>query len=283
MPLTSPRFASNPRIQAAARNAPAMGLGESGQPVQILQQALIDLGFPLPVSVRRTGTPDGIYGGETQAAVAEFQRRNRLSVDGIAGQQTFGKLDQLLRSPAAPPPPAPSSIPYLVPGMKTVLAQPSPMGCWATVYCMMRSWRDQVSIPIRDCVLRVGQRWADYYDASFATPPQGLPSTEFGPFLLAARMTHEPMMNITIEEWGWKLREHGLLWIGASVTTNPNTGLHSRILEGIRGDGQATGTYMKIIDPAGGRQYEEQFAVFLAKYESGFLSVSGDYFQIRHF
>jgi len=157
------------------------------------------------------------------------------------------------------------------------------MGCWATVYTMMKSWKDQASYPIRDAVGAVGIKWRDYYDASFATPPQGLPSSEFGPFLVAARMSHEPMMNLTIEGWVSLLRRHGLLWIGASVTINPNTGLHSRILEGMAGDGTPNGTTMNMIDPDGGRQYVEPFMVFLAKYESGILSVGGEYFQIRHF
>jgi len=148
---------------------------------------------------------------------------------------------------------------------------------------MMKSWKDQASYPIRDAVGAVGVKWRDYYDASFAAPPQGLPSSEFGPFLVAARMSHEPMMNLTIEGWVSLLRRHGLLWIGASVTINPNTGLHSRILEGMAGDGTPSGTTMKMIDPDGGRQYVEPFMVFLAKYESGILSVGGEYFQIRHF
>jgi hypothetical protein len=148
---------------------------------------------------------------------------------------------------------------------------------------MMRSWRDQTSYPIRDAVLQVGQKWADYYDKSYPPANQGLPPHEFGPFLQQARMSHEPMMNLPIEEWARLLRRHGLLWIGASATINANTGLHSRILEGIIGDGSAAGTLMKIIDPAGGRQYTESFAIFVAKYEAGIMSVGGQYFQIRHF
>lgn len=79
------------------------------------------------------------------------------------------------------------------------------------------------------------------------------------------------------------LRQHGLLWMRASVTVNPNTGLHSRMLEGITGSGQPATTSMKIIDPDGSKQYSENFLVFLAKYESGIRTAKGDYFQIRHF
>lgn len=282
MSLKSPRFSGNARLQKAAQNAPPIKYYEQGPAVAILQQAFIDLGFPMPGSTK-SGKPDGIFGQETLKAVRAFQTKHALSVDGVVGNQTMTKLDALL--PAAGPvgPPPPANITYSVPGVKTVLAQPSPMSCWATVYCMMRSWKDQYSYQTRDAVLKVGKKWADYYDKSFPPTVQGLPSNEFGPFLQAARMQHQPMANLPIEGWAQLLRQHGLLWIGASVTINPNTGLHSRILEGISGDGQPQSTLMKIIDPDRGKQYTETFMVFLAKYESGIRTVAGDYFQIRHF
>lgn len=282
MALKSPRFSGNLRLQKASENMPPIKYLEQGQAVAILQQAFIDLGFPMPGSTK-LGKPDGIFGQETLKTVRAFQTKHGLSVDGVIGRQTMTKLDVLLPT-AGPPKPTPSAnISYIVPGVKTVIAQPSPMSCWATVYCMMRSWKDQISYPIRDAVLKVGQKWADFYDKSYPPTTQGLPSSQFGPFLQAANMRHQPMANLPIEEWARLLRQHGLLWIGASVTINPNTGLHSRILEGIAGDGKPQSTSMKIIDPDGGKQYAESFMVFLAKYESGIRSVSGEYFQIRHF
>jgi hypothetical protein len=282
MALKSPRFSGNVRLQKASENNPPVRYLEQGQAVAVLQQAFIDLGFAMPASTK-TGNPDGIFGQETLKIVRAFQTKHGLSPDGVVGKQTMTKLDTLLPT-AGPVKPTPASgVPYMVPGIKTVVAQPSPMSCWATVYCMMRSWKDQMSYPIRDAVLKVGQKWADHYDKSFPPTVKGLPSSEFGPFLRAANMTHQPMMNLPIEEWARLLRRHGLLWIGASVTINPNTGLHSRILEGMTGDGQPNSTSMKIIDPDGGKQYSEPFMTFLAKYESGIRSVSGEYFQIRHF
>lgn len=56
--------------------------GSSGDDVKKLQEAL---GF--------TGSDvDGIYGQKTQAAVKDYQKSNGLTVDGIAGEQTLGKL-----------------------------------------------------------------------------------------------------------------------------------------------------------------------------------------------
>jgi hypothetical protein len=125
-------------------------------------------------------------------------------------------------------------------------------------------------------VATVGASYATMFDANQALPP-----SEFIPFLRAARMSHEPMINLTIEGWEQKLRTHGLLWVGTMNTDY--SGRHSRVIEGMSGNGQPNGTIMKIIDPDGGRRYDETFQVFLRKYETAFTAHSDTYFQIRHY
>ena len=39
-----------------------------------------------------SGGIDGDYGGSTAAAVKEFQRRNGLTADGVAGEKTLSKI-----------------------------------------------------------------------------------------------------------------------------------------------------------------------------------------------
>lgn len=107
MALKSPRFTSNTRLQQASENKPSLRAVESGEGVRLLQQALIDLGFPMPRSTRKFGSPDGIFGEETAARVREFQGKHGLSIDGVAGRQTMTKLDQLLPLVAPPLPPLP--------------------------------------------------------------------------------------------------------------------------------------------------------------------------------
>lgn len=109
MALTSPLFASNARLQAAARNAPPMRLREPNQDaVRKLQEALNKLGYPMPRSKRADGF-DGVYGQETYATVARFQREKGLSPDGEAGRDTLTRLDALVRAGGgAPPSPAPA-------------------------------------------------------------------------------------------------------------------------------------------------------------------------------
>lgn len=95
MTFRSTAFQSVPRLHSAARNHPPLRAGERSDAVIVLQGALIDLGFRMPRSVDRDGTPDGIYGRETVEAVQAFQRQRGLSVDGSAGRQTLTRLDEV--------------------------------------------------------------------------------------------------------------------------------------------------------------------------------------------
>ena len=105
--LKSPRFAGNIRLENAFDNNPPMQNGEpSGEPVKIVQQALIDDGFSMPVTTKRLGEPDGIFGSETFKTVQAFQRKYGLLehgvADGVIGRHTMGKLDELYAH--VPPP-----------------------------------------------------------------------------------------------------------------------------------------------------------------------------------
>ena len=70
--------------------------GSKGEEVKKLQTSLINAGY----SVGSAGA-DGIYGNDTANAVKQYQKANGLSVDGIAGDQTLGKLYGSTASPAA--------------------------------------------------------------------------------------------------------------------------------------------------------------------------------------
>ena len=86
MALTSPRFTGNGRLQTTSSNDPAMNWGEVGTGVQLVQQALTDLGFPLLL--------DGIFGDNTKSQVVAFQRRNNLIADGVVGKVTLTNLNE---------------------------------------------------------------------------------------------------------------------------------------------------------------------------------------------
>lgn len=61
--------------------------GSKGESVRKMQQSLINAGY----DVGSSGA-DGNYGPATESAVRRYQKDNGLSVDGIAGNNTLGKL-----------------------------------------------------------------------------------------------------------------------------------------------------------------------------------------------
>lgn len=69
----------------------ALKLGSKGDGVKGLQADLMRLGYVF------AGGVDGSFGYGTESAVKEFQKREGLVVDGIAGPLTLGKLDSKIR------------------------------------------------------------------------------------------------------------------------------------------------------------------------------------------
>lgn len=91
------RFSSEPDLVKASSNSPPLRQGAGGEGVRALQMALIDLGFPMPISTNNgQSLPDGIFGSETAKTVVAFQKANNLAPDGVVGQNTMKKLDSLI-------------------------------------------------------------------------------------------------------------------------------------------------------------------------------------------
>ncbi len=59
--------------------------GSSGEDVKKLQKELNKYGYKLDV--------DGQFGSKTQSAVKDYQKKNKLAVDGIVGENTWGSLN----------------------------------------------------------------------------------------------------------------------------------------------------------------------------------------------
>ncbi|SCX87794.1 papain-like cysteine protease family protein [Nitrosospira sp. Nsp13] len=168
---------------------------------------------------------------------------------------------------------------YQVPGIIEVLPQPTPNACWATAFTMMKAWKAQASYDIAKAVATAGPKYSEYF-----AKDTGLPAIEFGAFLSAAGVSHQAQINLSVQGWVNQLKDHGLTWVGTMNSVSPPAGLHSRIVEGMEGDGSASGTLMKIIDPDGGKRYLETFTSFVRKYEDAFNTSHDDqYFQIRFF
>ena len=73
-------------ITPTASTIPMLKQGMNGELVKAMQERLILLGF-LP-----DGKADGEYGRDTKQAVADFQKRNGLDSDGVAGEKTLALL-----------------------------------------------------------------------------------------------------------------------------------------------------------------------------------------------
>ena len=96
MPLTNPRFAGDPVLEACLAGAHRMMKPESGPAVAKVQQALIDLDYPLPL-----GGADGSFGEETGAAVSAYKIAHGLfPSDPVVGSGTMAALDT---DPGYPP------------------------------------------------------------------------------------------------------------------------------------------------------------------------------------
>lgn len=80
-PPSQPEPSINPTVQAE-QSAPVLRVGAKGANVNALQMALASKGF-----LRKTEI-DGIFGNRTRLAVIDFQKKNKLTADGIVGAQT---------------------------------------------------------------------------------------------------------------------------------------------------------------------------------------------------
>jgi putative peptidoglycan binding protein len=90
-PKTQPQPAAAPTARPAIVVSPATMLraGDHGPAVRTLQRALRRLGFAV-------GSPDGVFGPKTEAAVIAFQRAHGLSADGLVGAKTARALNRAL-------------------------------------------------------------------------------------------------------------------------------------------------------------------------------------------
>lgn len=80
-----PRFSDAFAETELAEEAITLKQGSSGSYVKQVQQKLKNWGY-------YTGAVDGVFGAKTKAAVIAFQKKNKLTADGIVGAKTFAAL-----------------------------------------------------------------------------------------------------------------------------------------------------------------------------------------------
>ena len=74
-----------PAFNAMAYQDTTLRPGMKDDRVKVMQEALIALGY-------LGGTPDGIFGTNTENAIRKFQRANHMEADGLAGLRTLELL-----------------------------------------------------------------------------------------------------------------------------------------------------------------------------------------------
>lgn len=79
-----PRAADGKFTNSGAGGSNSMGRGAGGGQVRTLQAKLNELGYNL--------AEDGKLGPKTEAAIRDYQRKNGLKVDGLAGIETLGAM-----------------------------------------------------------------------------------------------------------------------------------------------------------------------------------------------
>ncbi|MEA5571950.1 peptidoglycan-binding protein [Calothrix sp. UHCC 0171] len=78
----------NRTSQGSTSSRPMLSIGSTGDAVRNLQSAL-------KASGDYTGQVDGSFGSNTETAVKKFQSRVDLVADGIVGERTWNKVDQI--------------------------------------------------------------------------------------------------------------------------------------------------------------------------------------------
>lgn len=96
--LGSVEMGGDAALAQVAGGARSLALGARGDDVKTVQTTLQKLGYS-------PGTPDGIFGRNTERAIAEFQRNAGLATTGVVDAQTLAALDHAAQVGAKKPAP----------------------------------------------------------------------------------------------------------------------------------------------------------------------------------
>ncbi len=169
------------------------------------------------------------------------------------------------------------SISFDVQGDIPVIAQPSSMACWATVTTMDMSWKNQQCFSIETAMDSLGSDFRKIFDDNTGLAPDRIQDLANATGMQVEYQRCESPQSIL-----QMLQNYGPVIIVDDEDPTAGFAVHARIIQGIYGDGDATNTYLKIIDPAGGKTYNELFQDFTAKYEA-MADASGWNLQIMHY
>lgn len=198
--------------------------------------SLVDIGASLPATGRSHRDRKPILGG--RGPITEVER------DGL--RQAANESDA-------------SAVVELSPIM-----QWTPMGCWATVYAMMKSWCDGRDWSVRDAIEDLGEKYVTYL-----VEDSGLPGGSETAFVQDAKMVAEPPANYMLWSYADMLRRYGPLW----VTMGDGLTSHAVVLVGVYGDSLDNtleayqASIFEVIDPEEGAYSRMSGLEFARKFE----------------
>ena len=143
------------------------------------------------------------------------------------------------------------------------IAQSMSMSCWTAAAAMLLSWKNGIAYT----ELQIAQQAGPGFENDF-TSNRGLTGPEVGSFATALALVAEPPQNWTVDGYAALLSSHGPLWVGSVITDANSIYKHVRVLTGIIGDGTFDGTIALILDPDGGRSYQESLSAFATELEN---------------
>jgi hypothetical protein len=154
---------------------------------------------------------------------------------------------------------------YTVPNENKIkrLNQPSDNTCWATVATMMYMWKKQREIGIGEMLNGLpNPAFITYFNNN-----ETINSKRKTEFLNSVFLKFEYPSSFLPSYLESKLRAYGPLWVTTKEGSNDDFSVHARICIGILGDGTVEGTFVKLIDPDGGKDTTENFDSFIREYE----------------
>ena len=170
-----------------------------------------------------------------------------------------------------------NSVSFDVEGDVPAVAQPKSMACWATVTTMNMSWKNQQSYSIESAMDSLGSDFRKIFDDNTGLAPNRVQDLSD-----ATGMKVEYQACETPDSILRLLQNYGPLVVIDDEDQSPAFAVHARVIRGIYGDGDVANTYLKIIDPDGGKTYDESFQNFTSKYEA-MADAKGWNLQMMHY
>lgn len=142
-------------------------------------------------------------------------------------------------------------------------AQTKDMSCWLAAAVTMLQWKN--GIPLSE--LNVAKMAGSNYVIAFQQDT-GLNGDEFREFASALGLAVEEPQNFSPAGYNDLLAAHGPLWVASRLDKgSSNSRRHIRVLRGTSGDGSFDGTTAFVLDPDGGRDYQESITLFAKELE----------------